>query len=240
MYKLEKLESFAGRTGPLLTIIMDGVGIGQENGGNAVFLAKPKNLIDFEKESRSRNLYTQLKAHGLSVGLPSEKDMGNSEVGHNALGSGQIYTQGSKLVNESIRSGSLFGSELWKKITSQVKKTENTIHLIGLLSDGNVHSHIDQLFGILDGLTQAGVEKVRIHPLLDGRDVPSKSALTYIKNLEQKLRKIRLSSVDTDFRYMIASGGGRMYVTMDRYESDWNVVKRGWDAHVRGIIQDAD
>ncbi len=240
MYKLEKLESFTGRTGPVLTIIMDGVGIGQENDGNAVYLAKPKNLIDLEKESRSRNLYAQLKAHGSSVGLPSEKDMGNSEVGHNAIGSGQIYTQGSKLVNESIRSRSLFESELWKKITSQVKKTENTIHLIGLLSDGNVHSHIDQLFGILEGLTQADVKNVCIHPLLDGRDVPAKSALTYIRNLEKKLREIRLSSEDTNFNYMIASGGGRMYVTMDRYESDWNVVKRGWDAHVRGIIQDAD
>ncbi len=237
-HKLEKLHSYSGPTGPLLLIIMDGIGIGKSNDGNAVHLAHPENLIRLQEACRSAHLCTEIKAHGPAVGLPSEDDMGNSEVGHNAMGAGKIYAQGAALVNESIRSGRMFATDIWKKLTREVVKKDSTVHFIGLLSDGNVHSHIDQLFGLLDGMAQAGVRKVRVHTLLDGRDVPEDSALEYIRPLEKKLQEIMDAHDGYDYR--IASGGGRMYVTMDRYESDWNVVKRGWDAHVRGVIQDSD
>ena len=234
MSKLNKLSTFPGRPGPLLLIVMDGIGIGKEDDGNAVYLAKPANLIKYENECRERNLFCQLKAHGTAVGMPSDKDMGNSEVGHNALGSGQIIDQGAKLVDRAIKEKIIFQTDLWKKSIDAVKKNDKTVHLIGLLSDGNVHSHIDQLFHILDGIAESGAKKVRLHILSDGRDVPSRSILTYVQPLEKKLKEIMESN--NAFDYRIASGGGRMLVTMDRYESDWNIVKRGWYAHVMGII----
>ncbi|MBN2155590.1 MAG: 2,3-bisphosphoglycerate-independent phosphoglycerate mutase [Candidatus Lokiarchaeota archaeon] len=236
-YTLEKLSSFSGPQGPLLLIIMDGLGIGKKDQGDAVFLANPQNLIKLEKECKERALFTTIKAHGPAVGLPSEEDQGNSEVGHNAIGAGRIYNQGAKLVNEDLKTGRIFGTRLWEKLTSKVKGTDNCVHLIGLLSDGNVHSNIHQLYGILDGLVESGVNKVRIHILLDGRDVPEKSALSYVHPLENKLKLIQETY---NYDYRIASGGGRMYVTMDRYESDWNVVKRGWYTHVLGIVQEID
>jgi 2,3-bisphosphoglycerate-independent phosphoglycerate mutase len=236
-YTLEKLPSFSGREGPLLLIVMDGLGIGNRDKGDAVFLADPPNIQRLQKECEEKALYRSIFAHGPHVGLPTEEDQGNSEVGHNAIGSGQIYNQGAKLVNESLKTARIFQTDLWKKLTDKVKSTDNTVHLIGLLSDGNVHSHIHQLYGILDGLVNSGVKKVRIHPLLDGRDVPAKSALNYIRPLENKLKLIQ---DEHHFDYRIASGGGRMYVTMDRYESDWNVVKRGWYAHVLGMVEESD
>ncbi|MHA1880675.1 MAG: 2,3-bisphosphoglycerate-independent phosphoglycerate mutase, partial [Candidatus Heimdallarchaeota archaeon] len=114
MYKLKKLSAFHGRSGPLLLIIMDGIGLGKEDKGNAVFLARPKTLERITKECKKRKLFCKLKAHGTAVGLISDKDMGNSEVGHNALGSGQIYNQGAKLVEKAIESGKLFETALWK------------------------------------------------------------------------------------------------------------------------------
>lgn len=238
MYELEKLGSFNGRRGPLLLIIMDGVGIGPDDDTNAVYLANPVNLKKYKEECASRNLYMQLKAHGPAVGLPSEKDMGNSEVGHNAMGAGKIYAQGAKLVNKSIDTGRMFETDTWSQYVKPLGGSDHTVHFIGLLSDGNVHSHIDQLFGLLDGVATSGIKNVRIHTLMDGRDVPERSALDYIKPLEEKLQKIM--DKHSDYDYQIASGGGRMYVTMDRYESDWGVVKRGWDAHVRGVVKDQE
>jgi 2,3-bisphosphoglycerate-independent phosphoglycerate mutase len=227
MLKLKKLESFSGRKGPLLFIVMDGIGLGKDDDGNAVFKAKTP-VID---KLLSSNLFTKLKAHGPAVGLPSEDDMGNSEVGHNALGAGRIFDQGAKLVNRSIESGKIFRSELWKKIVQRANNG-GTVHFIGLLSDGNVHSHIDQLFALIKRCAEEGVRKVRLNPLADGRDVPGRTVLNYIKPTEDLLNKI---NKDKGFDYRIASGGGRMKVTMDRYNADWNIVKRGWDAHVLGI-----
>lgn len=189
------------------------------------------------EETQKKGLYTQLKAHGPAVGLPTEKDMGNSEVGHNAMGSGQVYAQGAKLVNDAIASGAFFETKEWGHIVGDTAKSNNTLHFIGLLSDGNVHSHITQLFGIIDGAVKSGIKKIRFHPLLDGRDVPPESGLIYIAQLEEKLTSL-IQNHEIDAK--IASGGGRMYVTMDRYESNWDIVKRGWDAHVRGIIADKD
>ena len=223
---LNKLKSFAGRKGPLLLIIMDGIGIGKPDETNAVWLAKPPNLDQLLKS----DLCTQLNAHGTAVGLPSDEDMGNSEVGHNAIGAGRIFDQGARLVNKALKSGEIFETKVWEKITTRALNG-GTVHFIGLLSDGNVHSHIEQLFIMIDKCAELNFPKVKIHPLLDGRDVGERTALDYLIPTEEKLKKI---SKQKGLDYAIASGGGRMKVTMDRYNSDWNIVKRGWEAHVLG------
>ncbi len=223
---LEKMKGFSGRKGPLLLIIMDGVGIGRPDGSNAVFLAKTPNL----DRLFSSDLYCELQAHGIAVGLPSDKDMGNSEVGHNALGSGRVFDQGARLVNRAIENGDIFKTDLWARIVKR-GRAGGAIHLLGLLSDGNVHSHIDHLYRIIERCVESGIENLRVHALLDGRDVGEKSALSYVIPTEQRLSRI---SEEKGFDYCIASGGGRMKVTMDRYNADWSIVKRGWDAHVNG------
>ncbi|PKN87816.1 MAG: 2,3-bisphosphoglycerate-independent phosphoglycerate mutase [Deltaproteobacteria bacterium HGW-Deltaproteobacteria-1] len=223
---LEKLKSFSGRKGPLLLIIMDGIGIGKADETNAVYRAKTPNLDRLFKS----DLYTQLKAHGTAVGLPSDDDMGNSEVGHNAMGAGRVFDQGARLVNAALKTGRIFQSEVWNTIVDR-SHNGGTIHFIGLLSDGNVHSHIDQLFIMIEKCAALNLKRVRIHALLDGRDVGERTALNYIIPTEEKLKKI---SAENGLDYAIASGGGRMKVTMDRYNSDWNIVKRGWEAHVLG------
>ncbi len=225
---LSKLAKFQGRPGPVLLIIMDGVGIGKRDASDAVFLAQPATLNSL-MESK---LYTKLQAHGTAVGMPSDDDMGNSEVGHNALGAGRVFDQGAKLVAKSINSGAAFETKLWHDLVAEVKKTGGKFHFIGLLSDGNVHSHIDQLFAMVRRCAQEGVKNVCIHPLLDGRDVYEKSALTYIGKTEEVLQSA--NSANAGFNYRIASGGGRMVVTMDRYNADWKIVERGWNAHVLG------
>ncbi|MBW1771539.1 MAG: 2,3-bisphosphoglycerate-independent phosphoglycerate mutase [Deltaproteobacteria bacterium] len=224
--ELDKLKTFNGRKGPLLLIIMDGIGIGRRDETDPVYLANTPTL-DHLFNSR---LCTRLQAHGLAVGLPSDKDMGNSEVGHNALGAGRVFDQGALLVNNAIKSGKIFKSDLWRQIIDRGVEG-GTVHFIGLLSDGNVHSHIDQLFSMVDACAEAAVTTLRVHALLDGRDVGAKSALDYIVPTQEKLKTIsREKGVD----YCIASGGGRMKVTMDRYNADWNIVKKGWEAHVLG------
>ncbi len=224
--KLEKLQNFNGRKGPVLLVIMDGVGIGRKDESDAVYLADTPNL---DKLMQSE-LRVDLKAHGPAVGLPTEDDMGNSEVGHNAIGAGRVFAQGAKLVNQSIESGHIFEGETWKKAVEKAK-SGGTLHFIGLLSDGNVHSHIDQLFALINKAAESGVEKLRVHTLLDGRDVGEKSALNYVEPLEELLKKI---SDEKNYDYQIASGGGRMKTTMDRYNADWDIVKKGWEAHVLG------
>ncbi len=225
--ELKKLEGFTPRKGPLLLIIMDGMGLGKRDESDAVYVANTPCLDSLFKSE----LFTSLRAHGTAVGLPSDEDMGNSEVGHNALGAGRVFVQGAKRVNEAIKDGSIFDGREWHKLVERVKGTGGTFHFIGLLSDGNVHSHIDHLFAMVNRLAEEGVRRVRIHALLDGRDVHERSALTYIDRTEEVLGRIRS---EKGYDYMIASGGGRMVTTMDRYNADWNVVKRGWDAHVLG------
>ena len=163
-----------------------------------------------------------------SVGLPSDEDMGNSEVGHNALGCGQVYSQGAKLVGESIENGALYASETWKDLIANAQ--DKTLHFLGLLSDGNVHSNIHHLIALLRQAHAEGVKNVRCHILLDGRDVPATSALEYVEMLENVLAEL---SVD-GCTYAIAYGGGRMQVTMDRYEANWAMVELGWKTHVLG------
>ena len=225
--KLKKLENFQPRKGPVLLVVMDGVGFGRQDESDGVFLAKTPTL---DKILELPN-QTRLKAHGTAVGLPTDDDMGNSEVGHNALGAGRVFDQGAKLVNKSIESGEIFESENWKKVIEK-GKSGGTIHFLGLLSDGNVHSHINQLFTLVNKCAESGVPKFRLHALLDGRDVPGRSAPTYITPTEELFKKI---NEQKGYDYNFGSGGGRMITTMDRYDADWDIVKRGWKAHVLGI-----
>jgi len=224
-WQLKKLSQFNGPTGPVITCVMDGIGLGKQDESDAVFLARTPNLDWLTKNA----LYTTLNAHGVAVGMPTNADMGNSEVGHNALGAGRVYDQGAKLVQESINDGSMFKSEAWR-LTSGRAREGATLHFIGLLSDGNVHSHIGHLKAMLTQADVDGVQKVRVHVLLDGRDVHETSALTYVDDLEALLAALNGKGRD----YQIASGGGRMKVTMDRYEAEWHMVDLGWKTHVKG------
>jgi 2,3-bisphosphoglycerate-independent phosphoglycerate mutase len=230
--QLQKLANFNGRKGPLALIILDGIGIGKENEGNAFYRADTPFLDELIQRCQNNCLFIKLKAHGTAVGLPTDEEMGNSEVAHNAMGAGRIVRQRATRAKESILSGSIFKTEKWKDLVSKIKKRDATLHFMGLLSDGYVHSDLTHLFGLLHGAVDSEIETVRIHALLDGRDVPPQSALEYIDKLEKGLDKI---NKDHGYDYRIASGGGRMRVTMDRYYSDWDVVRRGWEAHVCGI-----
>ena len=225
MNKLEKNAAFGGVKGPLLTIVMDGVGLAPDTGANAVRAAHTPTLDKLMADYPM----IPLRAHGTAVGLPSDDDMGNSEVGHNALGAGQVFAQGAKLVSNSIESGKMFESSAWHEVTDPVKG-KGTLHFLGLFSDGNVHSHIDHLKAMLVRAKADGVSTVRVHILIDGRDVGETSALEYIRPFEAFLDELR----DASFDVMIASGGGRMNITMDRYEANWKMVEAGWRTHVLG------
>ena len=223
---LNKLNNGAFVNGPVLTIVMDGVGLAPDSEANAVSKAYTPTLDML----MSKYPCVKLKAHGTAVGLPTDDDMGNSEVGHNALGSGQVFAQGAKLVSQSIENGKMFASNTWKNIVSNVQDTNGTLHFIGLFSDGNVHSHIDHLKAMIVRAKEENVKRVRLHILIDGRDVGETSALEYINPFEEFIASLR----DDSFDIMIASGGGRMVITMDRYEANWKMVELGWKTHVLG------
>jgi len=211
---------------PVVLVVMDGIGINEEEKGNAVKAANTPTLDMLMNHSP----YTLIKAHGTAVGLPSDEDMGNSEVGHNALGSGQIFSQGAKLVNESIENGKMYNSDTWRKIAGNCAANGSALHFIGLLSDGNVHSNIAHLKSMIIRAKEDKIKKVRVHALLDGRDVLATSALDYVEQLEKLFKELN----DGSFDGRIASGGGRMKITMDRYEANWDMVRLGWDTHVWG------
>ncbi|MBE6977990.1 MAG: 2,3-bisphosphoglycerate-independent phosphoglycerate mutase [Ruminococcaceae bacterium] len=210
---------------PIVLVIMDGVGKGDGGSGDAVVTANTPTL----DRLFSTCPHTYLKAHGTAVGLPSDEDMGNSEVGHNALGCGQVYSQGAKLVGESIENGALYASATWQDLVANARN--KAMHFIGLLSDGNVHSNISHLIALLRQAHKEGVTKAYCHILLDGRDVPATSALEYVSQLEDVLKELNTDGCD----YAIASGGGRMQVTMDRYEANWSMVETGWRTHVQAL-----
>jgi len=237
-FKLNRLSDYKGVKGPLLLIIMDGMGLyrGEKDGypGNAIDIAAPRNLYRLMK---SEKIVTRLKAHGTAVGMPSDRDQGNSEVGHNAMGAGRIFAQGAKLVEDAIESRSLFEGKTWKKIISHSLAAKTPVHFIGLISDGNVHSKTSHLISLIGQCDREGVEEVYVHGLLDGRDVPPLSALRYFGELEDYLWSLRAHALKTGKKrlYLIASGGGRMVTTMDRYEADWSIVERGYNAHVLGV-----
>ena len=223
---LKPHATFAGRKGPVLIIVMDGMGLAPDSPGNAVSQAHTPVLDALLKGKLS----TQLITHGKAVGLPSDGDMGNSEVGHNALGAGRVIAQGASLVNQAIASGELFKTAQWEKVVSR-GLDEGTVHFLGLLSDGNVHASIQHLFTLLEAASEADVRCVRVHVLLDGRDVAPQSALKYLSELQSVLDNINSSGKD----YKVASGGGRQVITMDRYNANLAMVKAGYDCHVHGL-----
>ncbi|MCK8604106.1 2,3-bisphosphoglycerate-independent phosphoglycerate mutase [Desulfoferrobacter suflitae] len=213
---------------PLTIVIMDGIGYRAEREGNAVAEGFTPHL-DWLLENCP---YTLLKAHGTAVGLPSDEDMGNSEVGHNAIGAGRFYPQGAKLVNQAIESGRIFESKAWRLLVRFCRENRGTLHFIGLFSDGNVHSNLSHLRAMLQHAAFTDqLSRARIHILLDGRDVPETSALEYVDSFESFLQDLNDKAL-VDYR--IASGGGRMVITMDRYQADWNMVALGWQTHVAG------
>ena len=227
---LQKLASFAGVKGPVVTIVMDGYGIAKSDVGSAIAAARKPTLDRLFANYPN----ISLRAHGTAVGMPSDEDMGNSEVGHNAIGAGQVYSQGASLVADAIASGAIWLGQGWQEIVAGAKHnvfgSPGALHFIGLFSDGNVHSHIDHLKAMVLRAREEGIRTVRIHALLDGRDVPETSALDYIEPFEAFLAQI--SGGDFDAR--IASGGGRMKITMDRYDANWKMVELGWHTHVLG------
>jgi len=227
--KLKKHPSLSKKNGPVVLAIMDGVGYGKYEEGDAVKASKLPNLDSLTASCP----HVAVKAHGTAVGLPSDGDMGNSEVGHNAIGCGRVFSQGAKLVSNSIATGHLYQGETWLKLTNNVKEKDGTLHFIGLLSDGNVHSHIDHLEHMVRTAKSNGVKTVRIHALLDGRDVGATSALDYFEPFQAFLAELS----DDSFDAKIASGGGRMVLTMDRYDANWDMVRKGWETHVLGLGQ---
>jgi 2,3-bisphosphoglycerate-independent phosphoglycerate mutase len=210
-------------------LILDGVGVGRGDEFDAVATSRTPSLDRLIARGCSRTL----RAHGSAVGLATDGDMGNSEVGHNTMGAGRIYPQGANLVDGAIRSGRIWEGE-WRSLIGQVTRSGSTLHLIGLLSDGDVHSSFDHLVAVLRRAAADGARRVRAHVLLDGRDVPDFTALDYVGQLEVELETLRRGA-GCDAR--IASGGGRMTTTMDRYGANWNVVEAGWRAHVLGTAR---
>ncbi len=228
MQPLKKSKHFKGPDGPVVLAILDGVGIGTCAEGDVVNRANTPTL-DWLAENA---LSAKLKAHGTAVGMPSDADMGNSEIGHNAIGCGRVFAQGARLVNEAIENRGLFEEgAVWNELIENVVQHDSRLHFIGLFSDGNVHSHIDHLEAMLTEANNQSVKKAAVHILLDGRDVPPTSALEYVDRLEAFLTELAKNS---DIEYAIASGGGRMQITMDRYQANWGMVERGWKTHVLG------
>ncbi len=223
---LQKLSSFSGVPGPVAIIVMDGYGLPKSEVGSAIAAAKKPALDKLFAQCS----HIRLRAHGTAVGMPSDEDMGNSEVGHNAIGAGQVYSQGAALVSNAIASGAIWQDAAWREIVAGAKAGGHTIHFIGLFSDGNVHSHIEHLKAMITRAKMDGVGRVRIHALLDGRDVPETSALDYVEPFEVFLAEVS----DAAFDARIASGGGRQVITMDRYEANWGQVEKGWKTHVLG------
>jgi len=226
MDTLKKNGAYGGPEGPVVLVIMDGVGIGKNPASDYVKIANTPNL-DWLREHA---IYNEIKAHGIAVGLPDDSDMGNSEVGHNAIGCGRVFEQGAALVGEAISTGSMFEDRVWKELVSNVNEKASALHFIGLFSDGNVHSNINHLEAMLNRAKAEGVKTARIHPLIDGRDVPPTSCLEYVDRFDQFLEGI---NADGSVDFAVASGGGRMNITMDRYNADWSMVDRGWNAHVK-------
>ena len=209
--------------GPVVLVVMDGVGLRDEIEGNAVKMAHLETLNYLMKKYPT----AKLGAAGEYVGVPKD-DMGNSEVGHNAMGAGEIVLQRSAAVENDVNTGKIFNTKTWLDIIERIRNNNSTLHFMGIFSDGNVHSNISHLEKMLERAQKDGVKRIRIHALIDGRDVPPHSEPKYIQRLENFIHNLG----DPD--YKIASGGGRMVITCDRYENDWSMVEKGWHTHVLG------
>lgn len=216
-------------TRPLVLVVMDGVGVGPGDEYDAVATA---DTPTFDR-LRGAGVYQEILASGTHVGLSSDSDMGNSEVGHNTMGAGRIIAQGAKRVDDAVLGGEIWEGA-WREVVAQATTGDGTLHLIGLLSDGNVHSSWEHLMLLLDHAKADGVQRVRLHTLFDGRDVEDRTADRYAERLEEALVT---RTEGTALDWAIASGGGRMVTTMDRYEANWGVVEAGWRAHVQGTAR---
>ena len=208
--------------GPVVLAILDGVGLAPDGPGNAVSRARTPFLGTIARNY----LHVALDASGEAVGLTPDQ-MGNSEVGHSTMGSGQIIKHGIARINAAFDSGEVFNSEAWR---TAVTKALNggTLHFAGIFSDGGVHSHMVHLEQMIARAYHEGVRKMRVHAIFDGRDTEPYSGVHYIQKFENFARKF----ADADIR--IASGGGRMVCVADRYENDWGMVKKGFDMMVFG------
>ncbi len=219
------IRHFDGRR-PALLIIMDGWGIGTGGPEDAIAQA---NTPVFDRLWRDFP-HTQLLTHGPYVGLSSEKDLGGSEVGHLTMGAGRILDQGPTRITKAIADGSFFESPVLNEIIGHVLEHGSTLHLLGLLSDGNVHSHIEHFLAVIRHADARGVARLRLHALFDGRDVGIQTAQDYVARVEALFADINARG-GRDYR--IASAGGREVITMDR-DHDWRKVQAGWEAHVHG------
>ena len=204
---------------PLVLIILDGFGINWQKDGNAVALAKKPNL-DFFVQNFPK---TALAHSGLAVGLPIGI-VGNSEVGHKSIGSGRVSLQIMQAISQSLTYGQFFDNPAFKQSIEHAREHKSKLHIIGLLSDAGGHSHIDHLFGIFRFLIQHEFkDRIFLHFFTDGRDVPPKSAMKYIKMVENAL-------IDSGLHAHIASLGGR-YFGMDRGEN-WDRIEKNYDAMI--------
>ena len=208
--------------GPIVLAVLDGVGLAPDSPSNAVSRARTPFLGMASRDY----LHLALEASGEAVGLTTGQ-MGNSEVGHNTMGTGQAVKQGVAKVNEVFASGEVFNSEAWREALSKARAGK-TLHFAGIFSDGGVHSDIYYLEQMIDEAYREGARKIRVHAVLDGRDVGPYTAARYIERFEN----FALNYPDADIK--IADGGGRMVFVADRYENDWGVVATGWNAIMHG------
>lgn len=204
---------------PVMLMILDGFGISNYEDGNAVKAAKHPNFTKLWNEYP----HTEIGASGLSVGLPNGQ-MGNSEVGHLNIGSGRIIYQALTRITKSIEDGDLFENKALVKAVDNAIKNNSSLHLLGLLSDGGVHSHIEHLKGLLMLAKKKGLEKVYVHAFLDGRDTPPSSAINYVAEIEDYMKEIGIGT--------IATVSGRYYA-MDR-DNRWERVELAYNALVLG------
>ena len=204
---------------PLVLCIMDGFGINEAEYGNAIKAAKTPNLTKLFAE----NPFTTIGASGLDVGLP-DGQMGNSEVGHTNIGAGRVVYQMLVRISKSIKDGEMAKNEKLIAAMENCKANDSALHLIGLLSDGGVHSHIEHLYGLVEMAKAYGLTKVYVHALMDGRDVPPSSGIEYVKECDAKLKEIGVGK--------IATISGRFYA-MDR-DFAWDRVEKSYAAMVYG------
>ena len=204
---------------PTMLMILDGFGLSENKHGNAIAFANTPNLDKLFETYPN----TKLEASGLSVGLP-DGQMGNSEVGHLNIGAGRIVYQDLTRISKNIEVGTFLDNSALLSAALHVKKNNSALHLMGLVSDGGVHSHISHIFALIDLAHKHSIEKLYIHCFLDGRDVPPRSALLYIKQLEEYMKKVGIGQ--------IATVSGRYYA-MDRDER-WERVEKGYNAMTLG------
>lgn len=203
---------------PVALIIMDGFGYNPSDYGNAITAAKTPNIDKYKNGP-----HTLIGASGLDVGLP-DGQMGNSEVGHTNIGAGRIVYQMLVKISKDIKDGVFFENKALLDAMKNCKEKNSALHLMGLLSPGGVHSHMEHLFGIVEMAKKNGLDKVYIHAFLDGRDVPPSSASEFMEQTVEELNKIGLGK--------IATISGRFYA-MDR-DNAWDRVEKAYAAMVYG------